>query len=372
VCKSAFLALATVVLLIESVSLAYCDSDPRVQTIVLDPGRVTEIPVCAGFVTTVLFPWPVSGIVGYGLTSDPASEEGTVQYAHPADSALLTLRVLKTDLRVAYMTVMAGDQLYDFALANNPAQAALSVKLTDGQRSPGEEAQTVASLTKQDVVNDRPVYHPEKLRTLLELAKEAPLLQPTSPDLYQGYEQRKVTNISDYGDVIATVEEVHRFPADDAIVLFGQIQNKSAHAVTFDARAITIGIGDRQYPSAFVDCASKVDPGTTIAFGVVGQGDVDGARAHLALRNTFRVLLPGLHESPTASPTPTPAHRPLAATGAVRRRQVAVYSHPKAHVSPSPSPAAKAFVWPWSGTRRTQASPSPSPKPTREERITNG
>ena len=105
------------------------------------------------------------------------------------------------------------------------------------------------------------------------------------------------------------LEEVHRFPADDAIVLFGQIQNKSAHPVTFDAGPIAIGIGDRQYPSAFVDCASKVDPGTTIRFEVVGQGDVDGARAHLALRNTFRVLLPGLHESPTASPSPTPAHR---------------------------------------------------------------
>ena len=371
--------LLAAVLLAESVSLAYCENDPRVQTIALDAGRVTEIPVCAGFVTTVLFPWPVSGIVGYGLTRDPASEEGTVQYAHPADSGLLTLRVLKTDLRVAYMTVMAGDQLYDFALANNPAQAALSVKLTDGQRSPGEQAQTVASpvnepnaeattraepvLTKQDVVNDRPVYHPEKLRTLLELAKEAPLLQPTSPDLYQGYEERKVTNVSDYGDVIATVEEVHRFPADDAIVLFGQIQNKNAHAVIFDAGAITIGIGDRQYPSAFVDCASRIDPGATVNFAVVGQGDVDGARAHLALRNTFRVLLPGLHESPTASPTPTPAHRPLAATGAVRRRQVAVYSHAKAHVSPSPSPAAKGFVWPWE--QHAQASPSPSPKPTR-------
>ena len=137
--------LLAAVLLAESVSVAYCENDARVQTISLDAGRVTEIPVCAGFVTTVLFPWPVSGIVGYGLTSDPASEEGTVQYAHPADSGLLTLRVLKTDLRVAYMTVMAGDQLYDFALANNPAQAALSVKVTDGQKSSAELAQTVAS-----------------------------------------------------------------------------------------------------------------------------------------------------------------------------------------------------------------------------------
>jgi hypothetical protein len=368
----------TVGAILAGVSVAYCDNDPRVQTIALDAGRVTEIPVCAGFVTTVLFPWPVSGIVGYGLTSDPGSEEGTVQYAHPADSGLVTLRVLKADLRVAYMTVMAGDQLYDFTLQNDPAQAALSVRLTDGQRSPGVPAQTPVSpvneataqvsppaervLTKQDVVNDRPVYHPEKLRTLLQLAKEAPLLQPTSPDLYQGYEERKVQNISDYGDVIATVEEVHRFPADDAIVLFGEIQNKSAHAVTIDPGAITIGIGDRQYPSAFVDCTSRIDPGARVQFGVIGQGDVDSGRAHLALGNPFRVLLPGLRESPAGSPSPTPAHRLLAATEAARRRQVTAYNRGKAHVSPSPSPAAKGFVWPW---QHAQLSPSPSPKPTR-------
>jgi hypothetical protein len=286
----------------------------------------------------------------------------------------VTLRVLKADVQVAYMTVVAGDQLYDFALQNNPAQAAVSVKLTDGQRSMAQQAQTVVTpvnqanaqattsaepiLTKQDVVNDRPVYHPEKLRTLLELAKEAPLLQPTSPDLYQRYEERKVSNISDYGDVITTVEEVHRFPADDAIVLFGQVQNKSAHAITFDPNAITIGIRDRQYPSAFVDCASRIDPGATVNFGVIGQGDVDGSRAHLALRNTFRVLLPGLHETPAASPSPTPAHQPLAATGAPRRRQVAMYSRVKAHVGPTPIPTPKGFVWPWSGTRRIQASSS--------------
>ena len=91
-CKSTCGMLLVAVLLLESVSLAYCNDDPRVQMIALDPGRVTEIPVCASFVTTVLFPRPVSGIVGYGLTSEPGQEEGLVQYAHPGDSGLVTLR----------------------------------------------------------------------------------------------------------------------------------------------------------------------------------------------------------------------------------------------------------------------------------------
>src|SRR5260370_22237407 len=184
------------ILLSGGVSIGYCGVGGRVAAVVMDANGVTQISVCSGYVTTVLFPRPVSGIVGYGLTSDPASEEGSIQYAHPGDSGLVTLRVLKPDLRVAYMTVLTGDDLYNFALVNSPGQAALSVKLTErdrqvGQAEPGSiklatpDSQPAASpanqVTKEDVVNSRPVYHPEKLRTLLELAKETASLQESSP-----------------------------------------------------------------------------------------------------------------------------------------------------------------------------------------------
>src|SRR5260370_14557568 len=307
------------VLLFSGVSIGYCSGDARVATAVMDPNGVTQIPVCSGYVTTVLFPRPVSGIVGYGLTSDPAAEEGWIQYAHPGDSGLLTLRVLKPELRVAYMTVLVGDDLYNFALANNPGQAALSVKFTDGERQVEQPPTGQAPLNSGDaqttpppqrepdkdgVAKARPVYHPEKLRTLLELANEEPLLQASSPELYQGYEERKVSNVSDYRDVVATVEEVHRFPVDDAIVLFGHIENNGAKTISFDPAAITIGIGDRQYPSAFVDCASALNPGQTIRFGAIGQGHVDGGRSHLAIRNTVRVRLPNYSTPPSTPATP--------------------------------------------------------------------
>src|SRR3984893_5192215 len=350
------------VLLFSGVSIGYCSGDARVATVVMRPNGVTQIPVCAGYVTTVLFPRPVSGIVGYGLTSDPASEEGWIQYAHPGDSGLVTLRVLKPELRVAYMTVLVGDDLYNFALANNPSQAALSVKLTDGERQVEQppagstpvnaaSAQTTPAPQrapdKKDIANARPVYDPEKLRTLLELAKEAPILQASSPELFQGYEERKVSNVSDYGDVVATVEEVHRFPADDAIVLFGHIENKGAKTVSFDPAAITIGIGDRQYPSALVDCASAANPGQTIRFGVIGQGDVDGGRAHLAIRNTFRVLLPK-YSAPASSPAQTHPPKRLAESTPVHRR-VKLSNDAKASVKASPSPrkADHPWTWPW-------------------------
>src|SRR5258708_35053490 len=179
---------ALAIVLFADVSLAYCGNDPRVETVVLDSKGVTQIPLCAGYVTTVLFPRPVSGIVGYGLTNDPAAEEGWIQYAHPGDSGLVTLRVLKPELRVAYMTVLVGDDLYNFALANNPSQAALSMKLNDGERQVEQpptgqapvnaaNAQTTPAppeheLGKEDVANASPVYQPENLQQLLGLVKE--------------------------------------------------------------------------------------------------------------------------------------------------------------------------------------------------------
>src|SRR5258707_7295615 len=46
-------------------------------------------------------------------------------------------------------------------------------------------------------------------------------------------------------------------------------------------------------------------------FAVIGQGDVDGGRAHLALRNTFRILLPQFNAPATGSPgtAPKPTQR---------------------------------------------------------------
>ena len=120
-----------------SVSVGYCRGDARVQSVNLNASGVTQIAISAGYVTTLLFPRPVSAIVGYGMTSDPSSEDGWVQFAHPGDSGMVTLRVLKADLKTAYMTVLVGDDLYSFELDNAPGSAALSVKLTDNAALPG-------------------------------------------------------------------------------------------------------------------------------------------------------------------------------------------------------------------------------------------
>ncbi len=45
---------ATAIASFAGASLAYCGNDPRVETVVLDSRGVTQIPLWAGYVTTVL------------------------------------------------------------------------------------------------------------------------------------------------------------------------------------------------------------------------------------------------------------------------------------------------------------------------------
>ena len=333
------------------VTLGYGQSgdlhDFRVQEQALDANRVAPIVVSPDHVTTLLFPRPIAAVVGYGMTSDPAGEDGWVQYAHPADSGMLTLRVLKPDLKAAYMPVLAGDDLYNFELANDPERAALSVKLVD--RQVREEA-PAKEVTPKQVRDARPAYDPETLHTLLRLASNGPILQQSAPDLYQGYECREVANVSDYGEVVATVKEIHRFPVDDAVVLSGDVQNKGAKAISFNPAAVTVAVGDREYPAAFIDCAGTVDPGQTIKFGLVAQGDLDGGRAHLAARNNFRVLLPDFRASGGED-----ARKGPAIPKALVKRKPGKHStrHPASpEASPPKAAAQPRWTWPWQRGRR--------------------
>jgi hypothetical protein len=345
----------------------YSSEDPRIVNRSLNVKSVTQIAVSSGHVTTLLFPQAVGSIIGYGMTADPSAEEGWVQYAHPERTGLVTLRVIKPEMKVIYMTALVGERLYNFELDNAPESAALSVTLNPAETSSATQSLPVQptsvtvppvmpngtnQVTKQEVMDHRVSYHPEKLNSLLQLAKEAPLMQKTSPELYQGYEEIKANNISDYGDVVVRVEEIHRFPSEDAVVLLGEIQNKGSHNETFDPVAMTIGVGERQYPAAFVDCVGKIEAGQTVKFGVIGQGDLDGDRAHLAVRNPFRLLLPVLHQEPST----TPVVKPPASPKTVKKHQTK-HRHEanKKAVIPPPKPH---WRWPWQ---------KPTSKPTDNE-----
>ena len=103
-------------------------------------------------------------------------------------------------------------------------------------------------VTPQEVVDARPKYDPEILDSLLRLARDNVVLRPIYPDLYQGYQNRDTWFTSDSGSIKTTVTAVHRFPAQDAVVVQGTVENETDQPLKFDGRAVTVQAGNRVYP----------------------------------------------------------------------------------------------------------------------------
>ena len=56
-------------------------------------------------------------------------------------------------------------------------------------------------------------------------------------------------------------------------------------------------VGKRTYPVALVDAANIVPPASKVPFHVILRGGVEGERAHLSIKNEFRVVMPSYSES---------------------------------------------------------------------------
>ncbi len=132
----------------------------------------------------------------------------------------------------------------------------------------------------------------ELLIGFLRRARDAALLRPLYPDLYQGYASRQAQYASDSSAVKTTVTTIHRFSKDDAIVLQGTVENETGRPIQFDGRAATVEVANEVHPIKLLDCLRPIPANATVPIDVVHQGDIDGGRANLSIQNEFRIILP--------------------------------------------------------------------------------
>ena len=133
-------------------------------------------------------------------------------------------------------------------------------------------------------------------------------------------------------------------------MLSGNVQNKGAKAISFNPAAVTVAVGDREYPATFIDCAGTINPGQTIKFGLVVQGDLDGGRAHLAARNNFRVLLPDFRANGGEDARKGPA---MPKASLKRKPRQHPHRQPASPQASPPKAAAKPrWKWPWQRGQR--------------------
>ena len=242
-------------------------------------------------VTTVLyFPRPIRGVLGYGLSSgqqDGGDAHSFVQYEHPEGSPIVALRALK-DFERLYVTVIMDDSLYVFELYTTD-QPVVAVKLMEQVANAG------AREVSYDEVRDGRIHStPEDLVGLLHKAWNRPVLQKTYASLYDRSEYRKTEAKTDYGDVVVTVTEVHRFSDQDATVLLGFIKNNRATPIAFNPASVGVYVGARMYPAQLCDASGTVPAKGEAAIGVVLRGSTEGDREHLSAKNDYRIALPAL------------------------------------------------------------------------------
>lgn len=259
--------------------------DARVQTRILDTEHPTPLTISAGCSSVLFFPKPIRSVIGYGLISGQGQETGPVQYEHPEGSPVVALRAVE-GFSTLYMTVIMEESLYVFELHNGPVPV-VAMKLVE--KAPNGNGREVGVA---DIEERRIQSTPEDLVGVLQKAIDRPILEKSYASLYKNSEWRRADAKTDYGDVVCTVKEVHRFSDLDAVVILGEVRNNRATAIQFNPLAVGVTLGARQYPAQLCDVKGNIPAKTAVPIGIVLRGGVDGGREHLSIKNDFRIALP--------------------------------------------------------------------------------
>ncbi len=137
-------------------------------------------------------------------------------------------------------------------------------------------------------------YSTEKLLHLLRLARNERVFQAYLPHLYDEVESRRVELTYDAGETASVIQQLYRFPKEDALVLLGEIQNRLSYPIRIDPGSFEVRVGERVYPVVLVDASENVPANGAIPVHVVIKGDTEGNRANLSIKNDFR-LIPSAH-----------------------------------------------------------------------------
>lgn len=256
-----------------------------VYKIVLDSSMIQEVAITSGATTTLLFPEPIRGVSGEGLTDRP-EVQGRCQFASPPGSDIVTVRMIPgvdiwTDV---YMTVGLGKELYTFKLVKATDKFAVSVKCSFPE--------LIKPVDNGNFQARKLLISETGLMGYMRRALLEPSLRPVYPELYKDVSTKGAESTSKYPGVTASVNKVTLFGEDDAYVIQGSITNSKPETVRYDPNALQVRAGGRTFPARLVDANQFVRSGETVPVSIVLQGGAGGERAMISLANDFYIIMP--------------------------------------------------------------------------------
>ena len=289
--KIALLALAILATALHAAADAAPPASPApiVKQLPLDERIVYEIPISAAAPTTLMFPSAPSALEGANITANPDAP-APVLLSYVQGRYYFSVRAITPDAR-AVLNVILKNRTYILRFA--AAQAGSGVKpfgsVTFYEDRPA--GATAGARSAGAAINPKRAT-PDALLALLDRAKNYRLIQQQYPEAVQQIEMRAPNDITRYRDFTATVDEVYRFDAEDALVFKITLRNFGDTEVVYQPQSLAVRIGSHLYPTAIADASGLIPPRaeTTAYFAICGNPD--GSRANLSLKNSFNIIVP--------------------------------------------------------------------------------
>lgn len=250
------------------------------MTMKLNPDEIKKIPIHSQVQTLLLFPEPVTLVLGEGISD--GKTQGKVQAQLAEDKRVLVLRSIEPQSEVL-MQVMVGEEAYAFRLQYDERPASIV-------RFGGAKALPKAKEVSEEQAREEAAFPSNaRQRQLVRLARQANVLKSQLPDEYEDYQARDFNTVSWGANFSCSLSHIARFPKDQAMVVFGTIVNLGNEPLTTDSLRLKVG-AIRDYPLPF----SKPQPrsirsGESLKFVTVLLGDGEGNPLHLSLDNDFQL-----------------------------------------------------------------------------------
>ena len=275
-----------------------------VRELALDPRQAVDLPVSRD-ITAVMFPGPLTAVAGADMLIDNGKEAVEVeentplrfQVTHAPGSDFILVRSLQPGA-TGRLTAIYDDSAYVIQLRSVETDSVVSVIFHRAA------APTAVRL-------DGPLapvkFTPRIGLSLLDRARAFPVLASALPKAVEAVTVSVQNRKVELPDVMIAVQEIYRFPKEDALVFLLRLTNTTDRVVDLAPATFAARVGQERFDQSIANGPRILAPGESAdaEFAIVGLPD--GTRNDLSADNAFTILISTSRRDATESGVATPA-----------------------------------------------------------------
>lgn len=287
-------------------------SAQAIRDLTLDPQQTVDLPVSRE-ITTVMFPGAITAVAGADMLIDTGREATEVEegepvrfhVSHAPGSNFLLVRSLQPDA-AGRLTAIYEGSAYVIQLRTVAADSTASVIFN-------RSAEPTA--TRVEAAPEPVKFSPRIGLSLLDRARAYPVLVKSLPKAVEGVTLRAQNRKVELPDVEITVQEVYRFPREDAVVFLLRLRNTTDRVIDLVPSTFAARVAQERFEQSIANGPRILEPGASAdaEFAIVGLPD--GTRNDLSADNAFTILVNTSRREPTVAavttlPAPAEASEP--------------------------------------------------------------